>query len=140
MHIDILKKYSNAKLINGVDGYAITDCGKVLSLPRSILTTHPKTKNKMVVNIKNLIELKPTISTHNHLKVYLSVKGKKKTFYIKNLVAEAFLKKPITKKILVVVHIDENKKNCSSKNLMWMTFSQLCCFTNSVDYRNNFNK
>jgi hypothetical protein len=135
-----LKDYANAKLITWAPGYAVTTCGKVLSLPRKIKSVNAKTNIPYTAQLKDLKEMKPTLGSHGQLKVELCINGKRKTCYVRNLVAEAFCKKPHTKKILVVVHVDENKTNCAASNLSYLTFSQLCQFTNSTNYRNEFKK
>lgn len=135
-----LNNYANAKLIPWAPGYAVTNCGKVLSLPRKIKSVNGKTKTNYTAQIKELKEMKPTLGSHGHLKIELCINGKRKTCYVRNLVAEAFLKKPTTKKIQVVVHVNEDKTNCAASNLSYLTFSQLCTFTNSTNYRNEFKK
>lgn len=135
-----INDYPNAKLLKAYPGYAVTSCGKVLSLPRAIKTTHPKTKAPITCNLKVIKELKPAISSHGHLKVDLCINGKRKTAYVKNLVAEAFCKKITTIKSTVVVHLDENKANCAASNLSWLTLSQFCKFTNNHEYRLTLNK
>lgn len=135
-----INDYPNAKLLKAYPGYAVTSCGKVLSLPRKYTTKHPKTKQPLVCQLKEVKELKPTLSTHGHLKVDLRFNGKRKTAYVKNLVAEAFCKKITTIKSTVVVHLDENKANCAASNLSWLTLSQFCKFTNNHEYRLTLNK
>lgn len=131
-----LNDFPNAKHIVGFPGYAITSCGKVLSLPRKIETKHPITKKSQFTQIKVAKVLKTTLNKRGHTKVYLCIKGRKNTCYVKNIVAQHFLNKPKGKKNLIIWHLDENKQNNAVSNLDYVEFKTLCLLTNSVDYRN----
>jgi hypothetical protein len=133
-----INDFPNAKIIKGFTGYAVTSCGKVLSLPRTITTTHPRTKQPVKHTYKEVKVLKPSVGSHGSFKVELCQNGKRKTCYVKNLVAEAFCFKPKGVKNLIVWHLDEDKTNCSADNLDFIPFAKLCLLTNSHEYRMNF--
>lgn len=134
-----INDFANAKLIKGFQGYAVTSCGKVLSLPRKIATKHPKTKKPQLNEIKETKVLKTSANGNGQLKVHLCVNGKQKTCYVKNLVADAFCTKPKGKN-LIVWHLDENKQNNAADNLEFIPFAKLCLLTNNNEYRLNFKK
>lgn len=73
-------------------------------------------------NVRNLITGRILITTVNnagYLRLHLSNKGLRKTFFIHRLVAIAFIDNPLNKK--QVDHIDNNKTNNSLTNLRWAT-------------------
>ncbi len=134
-----INNYANAKLIKGYPGYAVTNCGKILSLPRKVVSINPITQKKIVYEIKEVKELKSTLGTRGHPKVHLCINGKQKTCYVKNLVAEAYCIKPKGKN-LIVWHLDEIKTHNEANNLSYIPFAQLCLLTNQHNYRSNFKK
>ena len=83
-----------------------------------------------VKNIKTLYSLKKSIlNTYEY--VYLSKDSKSKQYLVHKLVAETFLDKTDTSKI--VNHIDGNKLNNNVTNLEWTTYSN-----NTIHaYKNN---
>ena len=74
------------------------------------------------INFKNstFIKLKTRIRGNGYLAVDLYKNGKKKTYFVHRLVAEAFLKRK-QKNQIEVNHIDGNRINNSLENLEWIT-------------------
>lgn len=58
-----------------------------------------------------------------HMKISLSLKGKRKKFFVHRLVAEAFCRKPHRKDYNIVNHLDGIKDHNSWVNLEWTTLS-----------------
>lgn len=66
---------------------------------------------------------KATLSKKNgYLYIDLYDKNKRKKFTLHRLMAEAFIPNPENKPC--IDHIDKNRKNCSIKNLRWVTFPE----------------
>lgn len=130
-----INDYANAKLIKGFPGYAVTSCGKVLSLPRTVKTVNPITRKPQEYKIKKVKVLKTNLNHRGQSKVYLSLNGHKKTIYLRNLVAEYFLQKPKDNKNYVIWHLDENKQNNAANNLQYIEFKALCLLLNSTEYK-----
>lgn len=76
-----------------------------------------------VTNIRTGRILKPIETNGGYLQANLSIKGRRKSFMIHQLVAEAFLDKPDNygKKGSVINHIDGNKWNNCVENLEYVT-------------------
>lgn len=87
------------KEIKGYEGlYSITSCGRVYS------------------HIRHKF-LKTRIDKNGYIKVNLSNGGKKKTFYVHQLVAEAYLPNP--NNYVNVKFLDGNRSNSIVSNLKW---------------------
>lgn len=63
--------------------------------------------------------IKPTVCRNGYLELQASRKGKKKVFLLHRLVAMLFIENPDN--LPEVNHKDENRINCSAKNLEWCT-------------------
>lgn len=98
------------KEILEVEGYAISNLGRVKSLERYIISNGRK------VFFKSKI-LKPYISNAGYLGVVLWSNGRSRYFHIHRLVAKYFLDNPNCYKC--INHIDENKLNNRYDNLEW---------------------
>ncbi|MCR9590411.1 NUMOD4 motif-containing HNH endonuclease [Vibrio alginolyticus] len=97
----VLDRYEH-KPIEGYEGlYSITSCGLVYSHNTNAF-------------------LKPR-KRHGYLRLNLSKEGKKKTFPIHRLVAEAFIPNPHG--LATVNHKDRNKENNHVDNLEWLSFA-----------------
>lgn len=66
--------------------------------------------------------LVPKISRDGYLVYKLSVKGKLHYFSAHRMVAETFIENPENHP--VVLHLDNDKKNCSVPNLKWGTYQE----------------
>jgi hypothetical protein len=87
------------KDIKGFEGlYAVTSCGKIWSYKSGKFLT-------------------PGKATGGYLNVDLCKDGKRKTFLIHRLVAEAYLRNPDN--LPQINHKDENKENNCWRNLEW---------------------
>lgn len=75
-------------------------------------------KNGRVDNRKGKV-LKPKIDRYGYKVITLSHNGKRKSYTVHRLVAEAFISNPLNKK--TVNHIDGNKLNNDISNLEWST-------------------
>lgn len=106
--------------------------GSNLGRARS-LDTYRKGKNGSVRFCKGRI-LKPVTTKDGYLQVVLCKNGKKKTYYVHHLVAEAFIEIPEELKhlngtrYLQVNHKDEDKTNNNVNNLEW------CDRTYNINY------
>jgi hypothetical protein len=107
--------------IKGFTGYEVVNDGRVISLAREIKN---RTKNggKTIHKLKQTKELKPMFNGHNY-RVELCKNGKRKTVFIKNLIAQAFV--PIPKEIVkpTVVHKDGDVSNNHFENLEWVSLN-----------------
>jgi hypothetical protein len=122
---EIQRDYALAKKIDGFDGYMITPSGRVLSLPRKIKQFNSKSNKSFSQKRKELKELKPMSNGH-HLRVELCKEGKRKTVFIKNLVAAAFV--PLPEKIVKPTAIikDGNLNNTHYTNIEWVSYTWAC--------------
>ena len=92
------------KTINVFDNrYAINENGEVINK----LTGH---------------YLSPYILKNGYKMVDLHFNGKRKRCYIHRLIADTFIPNP--NNFPVVMHLDNNKLNCSISNLKWGTYSE----------------
>ena len=106
----------NWKDIIGYEGlYLVSDCGRIMSLPRTWVTGSNTilSHNGCILKQCNLI--------HGYKGVVLN-NGKSKTFRVHRLVAMAFIENPENKK--EVNHLDGNKANNIVENLEWATASE----------------
>ena len=112
------------KEIPGCDGnYMISNLGRVKSKERTY-----KSGRSYGVTRKNKEKvMKNCVGKSGYEQVTLTLEnGKRKSFHIHRLVAEAFV--PNNKKYTCVNHIDENKRNNKASNLEWC----------NVSYNNNY--
>jgi len=94
------------KFIKGTNQlYAVSNLGTVISL-----------RAKFPKAILNSRKTYTTVST--------GAEGNLKSEYVHRLVAETFLKKPITDEFLCVNHKDGNKHNNCVSNLAWVTYQE----------------
>lgn len=99
--------------IKGYEGYyKVSNLGNVKSVDRVINNGGVKytAKGKL---------LKLQHNGHGYYQVSLSKKGKRKSYKVHRLVAEAFI--PNTRKLNHINHIDGNKLNNNVTNLEWVT-------------------
>ena len=90
-------------LIDGYNNYEVSSIGRIRNNEtKRILKTH--------------------VNTNGYVVTTLSSEGRRKTYQIHRLVAEAFCKNPDEK--LVVDHIDMNPQNNHYTNLRWTTCSE----------------
>lgn len=75
---------------------------------------------------RNGVILKPYHNKKNdsHLKIKLSKNGKRKAFYIHQLVAKTYIPNPLN--LTEVNHIDHNPENNSVTNLEWISHKNNC--------------
>lgn len=101
-------------IINGFEGYQISNHGNVVSIDRyiNVNTTNQYGDEYDYERKVNGRKLKPSISKNGYLMVNL-----RKTFYVHRLVALAFVPNPENKHH--VNHIDGNRMNNVSSNLEW---------------------
>lgn len=106
---------------NKIDGYEISNRGRVKSLERKIeyWTTNQTGKRFKYTRFQKENVLKKRLDKGGYEVVVLSTKGKMITAKVHRLVAEAFLKNPY--KFKTVNHKDENKINNNVENLEWCT-------------------
>ena len=106
------------KLIPEIDGYVVSNYGRVMSLPRlgNSLT------GKIATNGRVGKILKPRKQLHGYWQVGLRVNGKQKFEYVHRLVAKAFLK--TRRGCDIVMHKDDNPSNNHLSNLKWGTHYQ----------------
>jgi hypothetical protein len=115
-----MKKINNMKqelwkYIPDVEGYIVSNTGKVMSLPK----LGNKLTGKIKTNGSNGKLLKPRKQFHGYWQVGLTVDGKKKFEYVHRLVAKAFLK--TRRGCDIVMHKDDNPSNNHVSNLKWGT-------------------
>lgn len=122
---EIKQDYEQGKKVIEFNGYLVTPAGKVLSLPRTIKQFNSKSNKSFTQKIKELKELKPMSNGH-HLRVELCIEGKRKTVFVKNLVAEAFVQKPAGIVKPTVIHKDGNVNNNHCTNLEWVSYRWAC--------------
>ncbi|MEL7409252.1 MAG: NUMOD4 domain-containing protein, partial [Cyanobacteria bacterium J06558_2] len=96
--------------------YQVSNYGNVRSLDRVI-----KEKTGKIQTLKGQV-LKARINRSGYYHIGLSKNGTRITFAIHQLVAQAFIPNPDSKK--TVNHIDGNKLNNSLSNLEWSTYSE----------------
>ena len=89
--------------------YEISNTGKVKSLKKTRLNN---------TSIEEHI-MKPSINHNGYLRVELSNNGKRKSYLIHRLVANAYI--PNSNIKLQINHIDGNKQNNNLNNLEWCT-------------------
>lgn len=102
-------------IVNYEGVYQVSDWGNVKSLDRYIETS----------NSVRFYKSRPTYQTikeNGYHIVALYNKGKKETFYVHKLVAEAFIPNP--NNYTVADHIDGNNQNNYAWNLRWCTQKQ----------------
>jgi len=103
------------KDIPGYEGfYQASNIGNIKSLERTVITKWGYKTNKERI-------LKPSILPNGYFAVVLCIYGKRKQFYVHQLVAMAFLGHSPCLFKLVVDHIDNNKLNNKSNNLRLIT-------------------
>lgn len=112
------------KEIPGCDGnYMISNLGRVKSKER----TYKSGRSYGIARKNKEKVLKNCVGNSGYEQVTLTLaNGKRKSFHIHRLVAEAFV--PNNKKYTCVNHIDENKRNNKASNLEWC----------NVSYNNNY--
>ena len=104
------------KDIEGYEGlYQVSTCGNVKSLPKV-------RRNGTGTYIQKEKLLKPSNTSTGYKKVELCKDGKRKSFKVHRLVAQAFIPNPENKR--EVNHIDGNKHNNNVNNLEWVTSSE----------------
>ncbi len=105
------------KAITGYEGcYAVTATGEVWSLPKMV----PVGANGGM-RVQPLRRLSATRgrSLGAHLRVYLAKEGRKRPFWVHQLVAQAYLPNPHG--LPFVNHLDGNPANNHASNLEWCT-------------------
>lgn len=96
--------------IMGYEGkYQVSNTGKVRSLNYN--------------NTGKIKELKLKVNKFGFLEVKLSKNNKTKDFMVARLVAEHFIPNPLFKE--EVMHISNNKLDCSTKNIKWAYHSEV---------------
>ena len=111
----------NWRDIVGYEGlYQVSNLGMIKSLDRIVSCRWGQNKR---LN-GNLLSMTP--DPDGYLSVALSKQGKRKTYRVHKLVAQAFIPNP--EKLPSINHKDENKTNNNVKNLEWCT----------VKYNNNY--
>lgn len=103
------------KYIPDVEGYIVSNTGKVMSLPK----LGNKLTGKIKTNGSNGKLLKPRKQFQGYWQVGLAMNGKKKFEYVHRLVAKAFLK--TRRGCDIVMHKDDNPSNNNVSNLKWGT-------------------
>ena len=98
--------------------YQVSSKGRVKSLERIVTKYNALTKRNNIVEIPEKI-LKPSINKYGYYRVSLNINGKRETYPIHRLVAEAFLEN--TNNLKTVNHIDKNKLNNNIENLEYMS-------------------
>lgn len=106
------------KYIPDVEGYMVSNTGKVMVLPK--LGT--KLTGKTNTNGTNGKLLKPRKQFMGYWQVSITNNGKKKFEYVHRLVAKAFLKR--RRGCDIVMHKDDNPSNNDVTNLKWGTHYQ----------------
>lgn len=115
------------KSIQGYENYyEVSNLGRVKSLKRNVY----KKDGSILYRKKEKIKTSKT-TTDGYKAVTLSVDGIDKTFSVHSLVANAFIKRPITDSILEINHKDTNRANNSYNNLEWVTHK------NNISYSAN---
>ena len=100
------------KAIEGYEGlYEVSNLGRVRSLDSYDRLGRLHKKGKI---------LKPAIIKDGYLQVHLSKEGKKKTFMVHRLVAQAFIPNP--EGLPIINHKDENPKNNRVENIEWCDY------------------
>lgn len=100
------------KPVRGFEGlYEVSNLGQIKSLSRTV-----HRKNNRNQYIKGRI-IRPAKTLDGYLRICLLKSGKRKSFLVHRLVAEAFIPNP--KKLLEVNHKDEDKQNNNVNNLEW---------------------
>lgn len=114
--VDIVVKKEEWKDIDGYEGlYKISNSGKILKLPYTILDRETKTRK-----YKGGITPTP-INSSGYKKCILRKEGVAKNYYLHRLMAISFIPNP--NDYPIVNHKDGNKLNCNLSNLEWCTHS-----------------
>lgn len=103
------------KCIPGIEGYIVSNTGKVMSLP----VLGSKITGKTKTNGKAGKLLSPRKQYQGYWQVGLSVDNKHKFEYVHRLVAKAFIKS--RRGCDIVMHKDDNPSNNCVTNLKWGT-------------------
>ena len=106
------------KCIPGIEGYIVSNTGKVMSLPK----LGDKLTGKTRTNGKTGKILSPRQQFQGYWQVHLLINGKSKFMYLHRLVALAFLKS--RRGCELVLHKDDNPSNNHVSNLKWGTHYQ----------------
>lgn len=105
------------KDIEGYEGlYQVSNLGRVKSLERRVRAKKPGTTQRIKERIRKF-----SYTTEGYAYVVLSKEGVHKTILVHRLVADAFVPNPDN--LPCVNHKDEDKKNDTSDNLEWCTYS-----------------
>ena len=103
--------------IKGYEGkYRISNCGRVLSLARTVKLNNGRTRF-----CRERI-LKIALTSVGYPAATLSTNGVNRTITLHRLVAKAFIPNP--RMLNEVNHKDGNKENCHQSNLEWVTRSE----------------
>lgn len=114
--VEIIVEKEEWKDIEGYEGlYKISNSGKILKLPYTILD-----KESNIRNYKGGSTPTP-INSSGYKKCILRKEGIAKNYYLHRLMAIAFIPNP--NNYPVINHKDGNKLNCNLSNLEWCTHS-----------------
>ena len=115
-----MKHEEEWKPIKGYEGlYEVSCLGRVRSFPRNMCMRHPRNPKYKLEFVKQGRILKPKNQNEGYSRVSLCKDNIIHTALVHRLVADAFIPNP--KKLPLVNHKDENKKNNHVENLEWVT-------------------
>jgi hypothetical protein len=102
--------------------------------PNYVISSHG-----IIKNVKRGWTLKPRPNKRGILCVVLSHEGEKASFYLRRLVAEAFVPNPKPTKYFNVRLKDGDQTNCKADNIEWCTQSIACSLGNTGSNRYGVN-
>lgn len=103
-----MRKFIDSKMVS----YYASENGDIFSISKKV-----KNKRKLILCVCKTGKW----DKQGYLQFGINVNGKTKSFKVHSVIADLFVKKPLSSEKLEINHIDGDKHNNCAKNLEWIT-------------------